>query len=121
MPGWLTDGIGGLIEKGLDAAMRWALKSLLSALQVVLDGISEWWLGITGPGMAEGSPAMAVQQNTIYFVAVAGMIGTAIGIIRVVRTQSKDASVDLVGLGWPKGPRRWQSSRIRSTLWPLLE
>ena len=96
MPGWLTDGIGGLIEKGLDAAMRWALKSLLSALQVVLDGISEWWLGITGPGMAEGSPAMAVQQNTIYFVAVAGMIGTAIGIIRVVRTQSKDASVDLV-------------------------
>ena len=96
MPGWLTEGIGGLIEKGLDAAMRWALKSLLSALEVVLNGISGWWLGITGPGMAEGSPAMAVQQSTVYFVAVAGMIGTAIGIIRVVRTHSKDAAVDLV-------------------------
>lgn len=96
MPGWLTEGIGALIEKGLDAAMRWALKSLLSALEVVLNGISGWWLGITGPGMAEGSPAMAVQQSTVYFVAVAGMIGTAIGIIRVVRTHSKDAAVDLV-------------------------
>lgn len=96
MPGWLTDGIGGLIEKGLDAAMRWLLKSLLGALQVVLDGISEWWLGISGPGMGEGSPAAAVQNSTIYFVAVAGIIGTAFGIVRVVRTHSKDASVDLV-------------------------
>jgi|GEM_PF-3102374 len=96
MPGWLTDGIGGLIEKGLDAAMRWLLKSLLSALQVVLDGISQWWLGISGPGMGEGSPAAAVQSSTIYFVAVAGIIGTAFGIVRVVRTHSKDASVDLV-------------------------
>ena len=96
MPGWLTDGIGGLIEKGLDAAMRWLLKSLLSALEVVLNGISEWWLGISGPGMGEGSPAAAVQNGTLYFVAVAGIIGTAFGIVRVVRTHSKDASVDLV-------------------------
>ncbi len=96
MPGWLTDGIGGLIEKGLDAAMRWLLKSLLSALEVVLNGISEWWLGISGPGMGEGSPAAAVQNSTLYFVAVAGIIGTAFGIVRVVRTHSKDASVDLV-------------------------
>lgn len=96
MPGWLTDGIGGLIEKGLDAAMRWLLKSLLSALEVVLNGISEWWLGISGPRMGEGSPAAAVQNSTLYFVAVAGIIGTAFGIVRVVRTHSKDASVDLV-------------------------
>lgn len=96
MPGWLTDGIGGLMEKGLDAAMRWLLKSLLGGLEVVLNGISAWWLGISGPGMAEGSPAEAVQNSTIYFVAVAGIIGTAFGIVRVVKTHSKDASVDLV-------------------------
>lgn len=95
MPGWLTGGIKELIENGLDAAVRWFLTQLFSALETVLNGLGSWWLGIEAPGMGPGSASEAVSNSTIYFVAVAGTIGTAIGIVRVVRTHARESVADL--------------------------
>lgn len=95
MPDWLTGGIKELIEKGLDAAVRWFLTQVFTALETVLNGLGSWWLGVEAPGMGPGSASEAVSNSTIYFVAVAGIIGTAIGIIRVVRTHSRESVADL--------------------------
>ncbi len=95
MPNWLTGGIKELIEKGLDAAVRWFLTQVFAALETVLNGLGSWWLGVEAPGMGPGSASEAVSNSTIYFVAVAGTIGTAIGIIRVVRTHSRESVADL--------------------------
>lgn len=95
MPDWLTGGIKELIEKGLDAAVRWFLAQVFTALETVLNGLGSWWLGVEAPGMGPGSASEAVSNSTIYFVAVAGIIGTAIGIIRVVRTHSRESVADL--------------------------
>lgn len=95
MPNWLTGGIKELIEKGLDAAVRWFLTQIFAALETVLNGLGSWWLGVEAPGMGPGSASEAVSNSTIYFVAVAGIIGTAIGIIRVVRTHSRESVADL--------------------------
>lgn len=95
MPNWLTGGIKELIEKGMDAAVRWFLTQIFAALETVLNGLGSWWLGVEAPGMGPGSASEAVSNSTIYFVAVAGIIGTAIGIIRVVRTHSRESVADL--------------------------
>lgn len=95
MPNWLTGGIKELIEKGLDAAVRWFLTQIFAALETILNGLGSWWLGVEAPGMGPGSASEAVSNSTIYFVAVAGIIGTAIGIIRVVRTHSRESVADL--------------------------
>ena len=95
MPGWLTGGIKELIEKGLDAAVRWFLTQLFTALETILNGVGAWWLGVEAPGMGPGSASEAVSNSTLYFVAVAGIIGTAIGIVRVVRTHSRESVADL--------------------------
>ncbi len=94
-PDWLVGGLKGLIEKGLDAAVRWFLTQVFTALETVLNGLGSWWLGVEAPGMGPGSASEAVSNSTIYFVAVAGIIGTAIGIIRVVRTHSRESVADL--------------------------
>lgn len=95
MPNWLTGGIKELIEKGLDAAVRWFLTQVFAALETILNGLGSWWLGVEAPGMGPGSASEAVSNSTIYFVAVAGIIGTAIGIVRVVRTHSRESVADL--------------------------
>ena len=95
MPNWLTGGIKELIEKGLDAAIRWFLTQIFTALETILNGLGSWWLGVEAPGMGPGSASEAVSNSTIYFVAVAGIIGTAIGIVRVVRTHSRESVADL--------------------------
>lgn len=95
MPNWLTGAIKELIEKGLDAAVRWFLTQVFAALETILNGLGSWWLGVEAPGMGPGSASEAVSNSTIYFVAVAGTIGTAIGIIRVVRTHSRESVADL--------------------------
>ncbi|MEU7993603.1 hypothetical protein [Rothia amarae] len=94
-PDWLVGGLKGLIEKGLDAAVRWFLTQIFAALETILNGLGSWWLGVEAPGMGPGSASEAVSNSTIYFVAVAGIIGTAIGIIRVVRTHSRESVADL--------------------------
>lgn len=94
-PDWLVGGLKGLIEKGLDAAVRWFLTQIFAALETILNGLGSWWLGVEAPGMGPGSASEAVSNSTIYFVAVAGIIGTSIGIIRVVRTHSRESVADL--------------------------
>ena len=94
-PDWLVGGLKGLIEKGLDAAVRWFLTQIFAALETILNGLGSWWLGVEAPGMGPGSASEAVSNSTIYFVAVAGIIGTAIGIVRVVRTHSRESVADL--------------------------
>ena len=38
-PDWLVGGLKGLIEKGLDAAVRWFLTQVFTALETVLNGL----------------------------------------------------------------------------------
>lgn len=93
---WIMEKIGEFVEKMMSAMFNWLLKSFAESLKWMIDTLGAWWLNIKSPDMGPGSASEAITNATVYFVAVAGIIGTAFGLVRVVKSHSRDDAVDLL-------------------------
>lgn len=92
----IMEKIGEFVEKMMSAMFGWLFKSFTESLKWVIDTLGAWWLNIKSPDMGPGSGSEAITNSTLYFVAVAGIIGTAFGLVRVVKSRSHDDAVDLL-------------------------
>ncbi|WP_394253010.1 hypothetical protein [Arthrobacter pityocampae] len=83
---------GSAIEKLIQFLAGWVVQVLTEMINFV----GTWWLKIGAPSMGEGSATERIQQSTLIFVGMAGVIGTAFALIKLARDQDRASTENLV-------------------------
>ena len=88
----LTSAAGSAIEKMLLFLASW----LVQVLTQMINFVGTWWLKIGAPSMGEGSATDRIQDSTVVFVGVAGVIGTVFALIKIARDQDRASAENLI-------------------------
>ncbi|WP_146067500.1 hypothetical protein [Arthrobacter sp. SX1312] len=83
---------GSAIEKLIQFLAGWVVQVLTEMINFV----GTWWLKIGAPDMGAGSATDRIQQSTLIFVGMAGVIGTAFALIKLARDQDRASTENLV-------------------------
>ncbi|WP_087072018.1 hypothetical protein [Arthrobacter sedimenti] len=83
---------GSAIEKLIQFLAGWVLQVLTEMINFV----GTWWLKIGAPSMGAGSATDRIQQSTLVFVGMAGVIGTAFALIKLARDQDRASTENLI-------------------------
>ncbi|WP_459340377.1 hypothetical protein [Arthrobacter sp. MDT2-16] len=62
----------------------------------MINFVGTWWLKIGAPDMGAGSATDRIQQSTLVFVGMAGVIGTAFALIKLARDQDRASTENLI-------------------------
>ncbi|BBE24549.1 hypothetical protein MN0502_34320 (plasmid) [Arthrobacter sp. MN05-02] len=89
----LLEGIAGsAVEKLIQFLAGWVVQVLTEMINFV----GTWWLKIGAPEMSAGSATDRIQQSTLIFVGMAGVIGTAFALIKLARDQDRASTENLI-------------------------
>jgi hypothetical protein len=89
----LLEGIAGsAVEKLIQFLAGWVVQVLTEMINFV----GTWWLKIGAPDMGAGSATDRIQQSTLIFVGMAGVIGTAFALIKLARDQDRASTENLI-------------------------
>ncbi|MHA7220264.1 hypothetical protein ACX80L_15420 [Arthrobacter sp. MDT1-48-3] len=89
----LLEGIAGsAVEKLIQFLAGWVVQVLTEMINLV----GTWWLKIGAPDMGAGSATDRIQQSTLIFVGMAGVIGTVFALIKLARDQDRASTENLV-------------------------
>ncbi|WP_146069709.1 hypothetical protein [Arthrobacter sp. B0490] len=93
LAGNLLEGVAGsAIQKLIQFLASW----LVQVLTEMINFVGTWWLKIGAPDMGTGSATDRIQQSTLIFVGMAGVIGTAFALIKLARDQDRASTENLV-------------------------
>ncbi|MBG6226549.1 hypothetical protein IWX63_003148, partial [Arthrobacter sp. CAN_A2] len=93
MAGNLLEGVAGsAIQKLIQFLAGW----LVQVLTEMINFVGTWWLKIGAPDMGAGSATDRIQQSTLIFVGMAGVIGTAFALIKLARDQDRASTENLI-------------------------
>lgn len=93
LAGNLLEGVAGsAIQKLIQFLASW----LMQVLTEMINFVGTWWLKIGAPDMSTGSATDRIQQSTLVFVGMAGVIGTAFALIKLARDQDRASTENLV-------------------------
>lgn len=91
--GDFLEGVAGsAIEKLIQFLASWVVQVLTEMINFV----GTWWLKIGAPDMGAGSATDRIQQSTLIFVGMAGVIGTAFALIKLARDQDRASTENLI-------------------------
>ncbi|WP_192476294.1 hypothetical protein [Arthrobacter sp. AET 35A] len=91
--GDILEGVAGsAIQRLIQFLAGW----LLQVLTEMINFVGTWWLKIGAPGMGAGSATDRIQQSTLIFVGMAGVIGTAFALIKLARDQDRASTENLI-------------------------
>ncbi|TYC96192.1 hypothetical protein FQ377_14250 [Arthrobacter echini] len=91
--GDLLEGVAGsAIQKLIQFLASWVVQVLTEMINFV----GTWWLKIGAPDMGSGSATDRIQQSTLVFVGMAGVIGTAFALIKLARDQDRASTENLI-------------------------
>ena len=93
----LKDLAGGLAEGGIEAILSWVAGVAVSGMLTMLDWLGTWWLDIAAPSMGEGSAASRVIETTRPLLPLFGVLGMALGLVRIGRSPNRESVENLVG------------------------
>lgn len=94
----IMKAIVGITGSVLEAAMKWFLELLLDQLIQLQDVIMTWWFGISPMSVGAGSTTDAISLRLMWLYGVVGVVATAFGVVRAVRTREREDS-DRIWLG----------------------
>ena len=94
----IMKAIVGITGSVLEAAMKWFLELLLDQLIQLQDVIMTWWFGIPPMSVGAGSTTDAISLRLMWLYGVVGVVATAFGVVRAVRTREREDS-DRIWLG----------------------
>ena len=93
LAGNLLEGVAGsAIQKLIQFLATW----LVQVLTEMINFVGTWWLKIGAPDMGTGSATDRIQQSTLIFVGMAGVIGTAFALIKLARDQDRASTENLI-------------------------
>jgi hypothetical protein len=93
LAGNLLEGVAGsAIQKLIQFLATW----LVQVLTEMINFVGTWWLKIGAPDMGAGSATDRIQQSTLIFVGMAGVIGTAFALIKLARDQDRASTENLI-------------------------
>ncbi|MHA7145418.1 hypothetical protein ACX80U_11945 [Arthrobacter sp. TmT3-37] len=93
LAGNLLEGVAGsAIQKLIQYLASW----LVQVLTEMINFVGTWWLKIGAPDMSAGSATDRIQQSTLIFVGMAGVIGTAFALIKLARDQDRASTENLI-------------------------
>ncbi|MHA7192029.1 hypothetical protein ACX80N_17230 [Arthrobacter sp. MDT2-16] len=93
LAGHLLEGVAGsAIQKLIQFLASW----LVQVLTEMINFVGTWWLKIGAPDMGAGSATDRIQQSTLVFVGMAGVIGTAFALIKLARDQDRASTENLI-------------------------
>ncbi|WP_157940123.1 hypothetical protein [Arthrobacter ruber] len=91
--GDVLEGVAGsAIQKLIQFLATW----LVQVLTEMINFVGTWWLKIGAPDMGTGSATDRIQQSTLIFVGMAGVIGTAFALIKLARDQDRASTENLI-------------------------
>ncbi|MEG9249959.1 hypothetical protein V6S67_17860 [Arthrobacter sp. Soc17.1.1.1] len=91
--GDVLEGVAGsAIQKLIQFLAGW----LVQVLTEMINFVGAWWLKIGAPSMGAGSATDRIQQSTLIFVGMAGVIGTAFALIKLARDQDRASTESLI-------------------------
>jgi hypothetical protein len=94
----IMKAIVGITGSVLEAAMKWFLELLLDQLIQLQDVIMTWWFGTPPMSVGAGSTTDAISLRLMWLYGVVGVVATAFGVVRAVRTREREDS-DRIWLG----------------------
>lgn len=93
LAGNFLEGVAGsAIQKLIQFLASW----LVQVLTEMINFVGTWWLKIGAPDMSAGSATDRIQQSTLVFVGMAGVIGTAFALIKLARDQDRASTENLI-------------------------
>ncbi|WP_019481170.1 hypothetical protein [Arthrobacter sp. TB 23] len=96
MIGWAGDLLEGVAGSAVQKLIQFLAGWLVQVLTEMINFVGTWWLKIGAPDMSAGSATDRIQQSTLVFVGMAGVIGTAFALIKLARDQDRASTENLV-------------------------
>lgn len=96
MIGWAGDLLEGVAGSAIQKLIQFLASWLVQVLTEMINFVGTWWLRIGAPDMGAGSATDRIQQSTLVFVGMAGVIGTAFALIKLARDQDRASTENLI-------------------------
>lgn len=93
---WIGDLFNSVAGSALGKMLLFLAAWLVQVLTQMINFVGTWWLKIGAPSMGEGSATDRIQDSTVVFVGVAGVIGTVFALIKIARNQDRASAENLV-------------------------
>ncbi|MBG6218644.1 hypothetical protein IWX75_003131 [Arthrobacter sp. CAN_A6] len=96
MIGWAGEFLEGVAGSAIQKLIQFLASWLVQVLTEMINFVGTWWLKIGAPDMGAGSATDRIQQSTLIFVGMAGVIGTAFALIKLARDQDRASTENLI-------------------------
>lgn len=93
---WLGNVVEGVAGSAIEKLIVFLAGWVMQVLTEMINFVGAWWLKIGAPSMGAGSATDRIQQSTLVFVGMAGVIGTAFALIKLARDQDRASTENLV-------------------------
>lgn len=93
---WIEDMFADVAGSAVEKLVLFLAAWIVQVLTQMVNFVGTWWLKIGAPSMGNGSATERIQDSTVVFVGVAGVIGTVFALIKLARDQDRASAENLV-------------------------